>query len=160
MVPHEYLVPYLISNAVAVAILALAFWQPRVVKWIWVAVFMWAATVNTLTATTEPWVYLVYGALTPSDAYRSFIEGWFSRHIPQMVLSIAAGQLAIAILLARADRARRLGVLGAIVFLRRSRRSVGSFLPDRDCRVARDGMADGGQPTPRGVARVKVHHTH
>jgi len=117
MVPHEYLAPYLISNAIGLAILGLAFRQPRTVRWIWVAIFVWAATVNTLTATSEPWMYLVYGALTPSEAYRTFIEGWFSRHIPEMVVSIAAGQLTIAILLARADRARRLGVLGALVFL-------------------------------------------
>lgn len=118
MVQHDYLVPYLISNVVAVAILALAFWRPRVVRWIWVAIFLWAAAVNTLTVTREPWVYLVYGALTPSDAYRGFIEGWFRGHIPEMVLSIAAGQFTIAILLARADRApRHLGVLGATVFL-------------------------------------------
>lgn len=117
MVPHEFLVPYLISNAIGVAILALAFWRPRFVKWIWVAIFLWAATVNTLTATREPWMYLAYGALTPSDTYRGFIEGWFSRHIQQMVVSIAAGQLTIAILLARADGARHLGVLGGVVFL-------------------------------------------
>jgi hypothetical protein len=116
MVPREYLLPYLISNFVALAILGLAFWRPRIVKWTWVVIFLWAATMNTLTATREPWQYLLYGALTPSDTYRAFIEGWFSRHVTEMVLSIAVGQVAIAYLLARGD-GRRLGVLGASVFL-------------------------------------------
>jgi len=117
MVPHEYVVPYLISNAVAITILALAFQWPRVVKWVWVTIFLWAAAANTLTVLSDPRVYLVYGALTPSDTYRDFIQGWFSRHIQQMVLSIAVGQVALAMLLARADRTRRLGVAGAVVFL-------------------------------------------
>lgn len=116
MVPREYLLPYLISNLVALAILGLAFWRPRIVKWTWVVIFLWAAGMNTLTATREPWQYLLYGALTPSDTYRAFIDGWFSRHVTQMVLSIAVGQVAIAFLLARAE-SRRLGVLGASVFL-------------------------------------------
>jgi hypothetical protein len=116
MVPREYLLPYLISNFVALAILGLAFWRPRIVKWTWVVIFLWAASMNTLTASREPWQYLLYGALTPSDTYRAFIEGWFSRHVTEIVLAIAVGQVAIAFLLARRDR-RRLGVLGASIFL-------------------------------------------
>jgi hypothetical protein len=117
MIPQEYLTMYLGANAIAAGMLALAFWQPRVVRWLWAAIFVWASIVNTLTAGSEPWVYLAYGALTPSTLYRDFIGGWFSQHIQPMVLSIAAGQLMIAILLSRAGAARRLGVLGATVFL-------------------------------------------
>jgi hypothetical protein len=117
MVPQQYLVPYLISNAVALAVLVLAFRRPGTAKWIWVGIFIWAAVINSLTALQTPWVYLAYGALTPSEAYRGFIGGWFSGHIQPMVLSIAAGQVAIALLLARADRMRRLGVAGAVIFL-------------------------------------------
>lgn len=117
MHPGQYLIPYLASNAVAVAILGLACVRPRAVRWVWVAIFVWAATVNAWTATHTPWAYLAYAALTPSAWYRTFIEGWFSRHIPEMVLAIAAGQLVIATLLARNGGLRRLGVAGAIVFL-------------------------------------------
>jgi hypothetical protein len=117
MIPQEFLAAYLSANLVAFGILALAFWRPTIVRWIWVAIFVWAAVVNTLTAAGEPWVYLAYGALTPSALYRDFIAGWFSTHIQPFVLSIAAGQLTIAILLSRAGDARWLGVLGASVFL-------------------------------------------
>ena len=117
MIPQEYVAAYLSANFVAFGILALAFWRPTIVRWIWVAIFVWAAVVNTLTAASEPWVYLAYGALTPSALYRDFIAGWFSTHIQPFVLSIAAGQLTIAILLSRAGDARWLGVLGASVFL-------------------------------------------
>ena len=117
MVPQGFLVVYLIANAAGLALLELGYFLPRVARWAWVGIFVWAATVNTMTASVEPWVYLAYGGLTPSAWYQHFIAGWFSRHIREMVLSIAAGQLAIAILLARDGRARRLGVVGATIFL-------------------------------------------
>jgi len=114
---REYLVPYLVSNGVALAILALAFMRPRAAKWIWVAIFIWAAAINTLTAHQTPLVYLVYGVLTPSAFYRHFIENWFSQHILVTVQTIAVGQLVIALLLGSGGRARRLGVIGASIFL-------------------------------------------
>ena len=117
MIPQEFLIVYLIANVVGLALLELGYFLPRVARWAWVGIFIWAATVNTLTAAAEPWVYLAYGQLTPSTWYQDFIAGWFSRHIPGFVLSIAAGQLTIAILLARDGRARRLGVIGATIFL-------------------------------------------
>ena len=117
MIPQDYLVMYLSANLIALAILALAFWRPAAARWLWVAIFLWAASVNTITVAREPWVYLVYAALTPSALYREFIEGWFSAHIQPFVLAIAAGQLMIAILLSRRGDARWLGIVGASVFL-------------------------------------------
>jgi hypothetical protein len=117
MIPQEYLVPYLVSNLVALAILAVAFWKPQIARWVWVAIFVWAASINTVTAATEPWLYLAYGGLTPSAWYRDFIGGWFSTRIPEVVLTIAVGQLIVAILLARDGDARRLGVASATIFL-------------------------------------------
>lgn len=117
MIPQEYLVMYASANLIALALLAVAFWQPRIARWVWVAIFVWAASVNTMTAASSPWEYLAYGGLTPSALYRDFINGWFSTHIQPVVLSIAVGQLIIAILLARGGPARRLGVVGASVFL-------------------------------------------
>ena len=50
--------------------------------------------------------------------YRDFITGWFSRHIQVMVVAIALGQAAIALLMASRVPARRwLGAAGASVFL-------------------------------------------
>jgi len=117
MIPHDYLAMYLGANLIALTMLTVAFWKPRIVCWTWVAIFVWAASVNTVTAATEPWVYLVYGSLTPSTWYRDFIDGWFSTHIPELVLTIAIGQLIVAILLTREGDARRLGVASAAIFL-------------------------------------------
>jgi len=117
MIPQEYVVMYLVANAVGLALLELGYWLPRVARWAWVGIFVWAAAVNTFTAATEPWAYLAYGGLTPSRWYEAFINGWFSAHIPAFVMTVAAGQLTIAILLSREGRARRLGVWGATMFL-------------------------------------------
>lgn len=117
MIPQEFVVMYIVANAVGLILLELGYWAPRGARWAWVAIFIWAATVNTFTAAVEPWVYLAYGGLTPSEWYGAFINGWFSLHIREVVMSIAAGQLTIAILLSREGRARRLGVWGATVFL-------------------------------------------
>jgi hypothetical protein len=117
MIPREYLVMYLGANLVALAILALTLWRPRIARWVWVAIFVWASSVNTMTAAIDPLVYRVYGDLTPSGLYREFIAGWFSTHVQPFVLSIAVGQMMIAILLARSADARWLGVVGASVFL-------------------------------------------
>src|SRR5574342_1382769 len=97
---QEFLVVYLIANVVGLVLLELGYFLPRVARWAWVGIFVWAAMVNTVTAATEPWVYLAYGGLTPSTWYQTFISGWFSRHIAEFVLTIAVGQLVIAILLA------------------------------------------------------------
>ena len=117
MIPQEYLVMYLVANAIGLVLLELGYWTPRVARWAWIGIFVWAAAINTITAAVEPWVYLAYGGLTPSAWYQDFINGWFSRHIPEVVTSIAAGQLTIAILLTGHERARRLGVWGASIFL-------------------------------------------
>ena len=117
MVPAEYLGLYVTANLIALAVFALAVWRPAVARWVIAAVFVWASITNTMTALGTPDVYLGYATLTPSAWYRDFITGWFSGHIRAMVLSIAAGQMLIAALLAMPRPWRGLGVLGAVVFL-------------------------------------------
>lgn len=116
MVPQEFFAMYVGANAVAFAILALAFFRPPAARWVFVALFAWASATNTFTALSNPQAYLGYAPLTLSETYRSFINGWFSGHIRLMVLPIAAGQFVIAMLLL-SRRLRRLGEFGAILFL-------------------------------------------
>ncbi len=118
MIPQEHFVPYAIANAFGLAALALAFWRRDVGRWLGVAVFSWAAVTNAVIGLTNPAAYVDYAALTPSVVYRDFILGWFSRHVPLMVLPIAVGQLTIAALLAsRRPWHRQLGLAGALTFL-------------------------------------------
>jgi hypothetical protein len=164
MIPHEYLVAYLIANLIGVGIVALAFWRPAIVRWIWVAIFVWAASINTVTAAREPWVYLVYGDLTPSALYRDFIVGWFSEHIQPFVLSIAAGQLMIAILLSRRGDARWLGIVGASLFLLAiAPLGVGSGFPFSLTAIASLLVMEWGllpKPSPESPAAAFIAHPY
>jgi hypothetical protein len=118
MVPQEFLAPYLVANALALAVLTLTFWRRDTGRWAGVALFACAALANTWTAAVRPGAYLDYAALTPSAIYRDFILGWFSGHVQAVVLSIALGQVVIAVLLASHHATqRRIGVAGALTFL-------------------------------------------
>lgn len=117
MIPPEYLVPFLISNALALFLLGVAFKRPQVIRWLSVLIFAAAALLNARLALTRAAEYLGYGPLAWSSAYREFIYGWLSQHVQTLVLPIAVGQLLIAVLLTRRRPWRRIGVVGAIVFL-------------------------------------------
>lgn len=81
------------------------------------ALFVWASGTNLRVAITNPGDYLNYAQFAVLDVYREFITGFFARHITAIVGAIAIGQALIAFLLATNGRPRRLGYIGAIVFL-------------------------------------------
>lgn len=116
--PTQYLLPYLISNAVGLGLLWLAFRRPGWVRWASIGIFLWATWTNTRIALFHPADYQAFADLAALDAYRRFITGWFRTHTALLLLPIAAGQFAIAVLLFVNTRwTRRVGALGAIVFL-------------------------------------------
>ena len=117
-IPPEYKSAYLISNAIALALLALSFRRANWVRWLSVAIFGWAAFTNWRIAVTRPLDYQTFGDLTSFSLYRDFIHGWFKEHTAALLQPIAAGQLAIALMLIRnGPITRRLAVLGAVAFL-------------------------------------------
>jgi hypothetical protein len=118
MIPREYLVPYLASNAIALVLLGLAFRKPAWVRWATIVIFTWAAWTNARLALTDPLEYQGFGELAVLEPYRRFIQGWFRGHTEWLVLPIAAGQLGIAVLVLVNSRwSRWVGAWSAIVFL-------------------------------------------
>ena len=118
MIPSEYLLPYLTSNAIALGLLWLAVRRPGWVRWASIGIFLWATYTNTRIALFHPHDYQDFARLAVLASYRSFITGWFRNHTALVLLPIAAGQCAIALLLLRnTPLTRRLGVLGALSFL-------------------------------------------
>jgi hypothetical protein len=81
------------------------------------ALFVWAAGTNLRVALTMPADYLNYAQFAVLDIYRTFILGFFAQHTAAIVSTIAIGQACIAFLLATNGWTRRLGYVGAIVFL-------------------------------------------
>ena len=95
-IPPQYHNAYLISNALALALLGLAFRKANWVRWLSVAIFGWAAYQNSHIALHSPLDYQTFADLTSFEPYRDFIHGWFRAHAAELLLPIAAGQLAIA----------------------------------------------------------------
>lgn len=92
----DYLVPYIISQFVAIGFLAAAARNTRLARLLFSILFLYAAFFNLQLSLKNPEVYLDYGSMA-LPFYRNFIEGWFSRHIQIVVPLIAAGQFLIGI---------------------------------------------------------------
>ena len=117
-IPPQYHNAYLISNALALALLGLAFRKANWVRWLSVAIFGWAAYQNSHIALYSPLDYQTFADLTSFEPYRDFIHGWFRAHTAELLLPIAAGQLAIALMLiVNRSVTRKLAVFGAVAFL-------------------------------------------
>lgn len=117
IVPPEFLGLYVVSNAVSLALVLSALKWPRVVRVLFVLIFLGAGGFNAFMALSRPEGYLVYGKWALLPAYRAFISGIFSRYTQPIVFAIALGQVAVAVLLAMKGRPLRLGVAGGIIFL-------------------------------------------
>lgn len=64
----------------------------------------------------NPLHYLNYERLAVLYIYRKFIRGWFADHAQIMVLTIAAGQLGIALGMAFKGRFLKLAIVGQSCF--------------------------------------------
>lgn len=113
---QTYLIPYLISNAVALLILWAAWKEPFVARLLFTVLFGWASYINMKTAFTNPTDYLNYASMAVGW-YRDFINGWFAQHITLMVALIAVGQGFIAIGMMLNKPWVKLACIGAILFL-------------------------------------------
>src|SRR3569832_1999436 len=62
-------------------------------------IFLGAGALNLYTALTTPAEYLWFADITPFAFLQQFIRGFFARHIPFFVGTIAVAQLVLAFLL-------------------------------------------------------------
>jgi hypothetical protein len=117
MTDTEMRIVQLISTGVACLMLAVS-WRSRPFgRFMFIALFAWAAQLNVRTALTAPEVYLEYAPLAWSSWYRDIILGPFARHITPVVAAIGVGQAAIAVGVSLRGRAAALGLIAAVVFL-------------------------------------------
>lgn len=108
--------PYIVSNLFSIAVVVLAIKWPRLSRILFVAIFVAAGIFNAYMALSEPEAYLSYADMAVLSSYRSFITGFFSDHTQFFVLSIAFGQLLVAVLLSGDKNFLRFGVAGGITF--------------------------------------------
>lgn len=115
--PSEFIAPYVVSHVFAVLIVVLAWRRPGVARIIAGFGFLLAGVFNLRTALVTPHAYVDGFGPHALWFYQTFIYGSFARHTMLFVAAIACGQLAIGILAFTPDPWRRLGYLGAILFL-------------------------------------------
>lgn len=113
---NENLIPWGVSNFVALLILVAAIKKPKLARLLFALLFFWACWLNYTTSHTSPSDYLDYASFTPFAIYKDFINGWFKEHITLMVTIISFGQGLIAIGMLLKGWLVRLAGFGAILF--------------------------------------------
>lgn len=112
----DYLIPYLISQGVSIAILLAAWKNTRLARLLFSIMFLYAGFYNLTLGFRKPDEYLGFAELA-IPIYRDFINGWFSRHNHIVIPVIASGQLAIGVSMVLQGIWVKLACLGAIAFL-------------------------------------------
>ena len=116
MIEYDSHIPYLLTNALALMLVFLAFKKHRVTRLVFILIFSLAGLFNLYTILINPEFFHYYADKAFLDIYSIFINGYFSQHIQLIVGLISLGQIMVAILLSAGGRFVHLGILGGIVF--------------------------------------------
>ncbi|WP_295125091.1 hypothetical protein [uncultured Chitinophaga sp.] len=108
---------YMLSNAIALLLLGIAFLRPFTAKVILSVIFVAAAIVNGITAIYHPQAYLYYADVAALPVYERFILGYFSTHTTLIVFSIAFLQLAAGVFMTRRGLTGTMALAGSATFL-------------------------------------------
>ncbi|MGE5519626.1 MAG: hypothetical protein ACM3VS_06820 [Candidatus Dadabacteria bacterium] len=93
----NYILIVLASNVLGLLILFFAWKNQRIGRLLLFFLFGWAGCTNWYTVTHSPSDYVDYANFALLPFYQSFIRGWFSEHVLEVVGLIATGQLMISI---------------------------------------------------------------
>ena len=114
---RQLLVPYILSLALAL-VYSLVVWKwPRVARFTLGIGFMCASVFNVWWALNSPGVYVSAYGPHAIGLYHKFIYGAFARHTAAFVTAIACGQFVSGALVFAPPPWRRVGYVGAIIFL-------------------------------------------
>ena len=113
---EQYLLPYIISQLVALGILLAAYTNVRLARLLFALLFLYASVFNMQLGLRNPDAYLDYASMA-LPFYRKFIQGPFSQVNHLMVPLIAVGQLCIGVGMALREWWVNWACMGAIVFL-------------------------------------------
>jgi hypothetical protein len=109
--------PFLVTNAVAVALFAIALKWPNVARRIVGTGFMIAGIVNCYIVLRDPQAYVRGFGPHAISVYRAFINSAFATNPAALVLPIAAGLLLMGALVLTHDPWVKLALVGMIEFL-------------------------------------------
>lgn len=106
---------YLTCNGLAIFLIWISKTRPPLARIILFLLFLFAAGVNAYIALDTPWSYQDF-ADSAMPLYKRFIVGAFIPIITPMVLTIAAGQLLIALAMTARGRLFQTGCWAGIIF--------------------------------------------
>jgi len=112
----QFLVPYVISQAVAIGFLWAAWKNTKLARLLFALLFVAASAFNMHLGLTSPDTYIVYASMAV-PLYRNFINGWFSHYNHIIIPMIALGQFAIGLGMLLKGWWVRWACVGAIIFL-------------------------------------------
>ncbi|MDB5021695.1 MAG: hypothetical protein JWQ28_2822 [Pedobacter sp.] len=113
---EQFIVPYLISQAVAIGFLFAAGKSTRLARLLFSVLFVAASALNMYLGLTSPNSYLVYAKMAV-PLYRNIINGWFCHYNQFIIPVIAFGQFAIGVGMLLKGWWLKLACLGTIIFL-------------------------------------------
>lgn len=114
---RQLLLPYMLSLVIAFGYAGMVWKWPGVARFVLGISFVFASFFNLWWALHSPGVYVQAYGPHAVPLYREFIYGAFSRHTTGFVISIALGQFVSGALTFAPLPWRRIGYVGAIVFL-------------------------------------------
>ncbi|HEU4903873.1 MAG TPA: hypothetical protein VFT06_13805 [Flavisolibacter sp.] len=112
----QFLLPYIISQLVALVILVAALKSTRLARLLFSLLFLYAAVINMQLSLRNPDAYLDYAPMA-LPFYRKFITGPFSQFNYILVPAIAVGQFFIGLGMLLRHEWVKAACIGAIVFL-------------------------------------------
>jgi len=118
MVSRDYKVPFVVTNAASLALIAVSFQWPNGIRWFLASFFIGSAFVNAILALRCPSLYVeATRDVALLQIYRDFIAGFFSRHTTPIVVLIALGQFLCGLFLTLGGPWLWWGTAGVILFL-------------------------------------------
>jgi len=116
-IPTAYVLPYVVSLAIAVAMLILAGTRPQATRWMLFTLFAYACGYNFWLGATHPREYQGFADLVIIPWYRDVITGPFLERDRFYIIAIALGQGITALGWLFGGRSMVVGALGSTLFL-------------------------------------------
>lgn len=112
----DLVIPFIVSNALAIWILWLTFRKPNVAEAVLAILFLGAGCFNIYTALSNPGVYVAFAETSFVPFYKDFISGFFASHTIIIISLIAVGQLFVGFSMLLENPRVKFGCLGGILF--------------------------------------------